>query len=241
MKKHFSTSRTFLLAAMLIFVLALTACTGDDEPGTPLATTATETTAPPVAAATTVPETTAPETEPEPENDYEEEYEEETQATSDLYGRFIAEDYGIILTFAGNTFTMDIPLAEIVEMDIDEHFAIGGTFVVNPAAQRIFLSITEEDIVAFVVDLLDVLVDVFIEEMLIYELGEDFAEMVEDEAFMQGFLMMMGAMIDGMFEEMFDEMVEDMLLEMSDWVLRFEDDFSRLYDDEDDIVFVREN
>ena len=222
-----------LALTTLLLTLALTlatACGNNNEPEIPAYTADTQQQTQP-----TEPATTTTPTEPI----------ETTQAATGttFTGRFRAEmddtyidgDFDAYLDFSDDgTFdllmTGDMPE---LGLDIPLSLTINGRYQVT--GNELELIITPADITDFVGRLTDDLLHVLIGAILAEELGDEFGDLSDDDEFMAGMSMMMDAIV----RQMLAEMGEELAAEFSDLWLNISNDFNRLYNDDQNLEFVR--
>jgi len=138
------------------------------------------------------------------------------------------EDSGVTVTFTGNNFRIEVPYAEIdLGYELPGYFAISGTFTVDNDISAVVLHVDENALRTTVSDMIDELL-----ESVLYELGD----LMDDPELGD----ILRASIDEMKDEMFDNLFYELLDEFTDFGFRFDGDFDRLYDDVDNVVFVRQ-
>ena len=150
-----------------------------------------------------------------------------------LSGTYVAEGAnasGERLTFNNDSFTIEVSYAELdLGIDITGNFSFTGTFTVDDDAQTIRMRADIDVLHDAVAEMVNLLMD------YMFENDPDIVEMMEDPELAEFVIEFMDAFMD----ELLDEMKREMQTEFSDWFLRFEDNFDRLYYD-DGTVFVRQ-
>ena len=142
-----------------------------------------------------------------------------------LAGTYHSEaDPGFVLNFSGDTFTMAMPFYQMGIPELDGDFVTTGTFTVDQSARTISFVVDEA---AFENDIRQA-----IDELLLQD--PDVQELLNDPETADFAEIMIAGMVDGMIGAMMDEILD----EVQDGVMTFENDFSRLYDD--DTVWVRQ-
>lgn len=169
----------------------------------------------------------------EPEEEPQEEPPAAPAAT--LTGVFVNYEYddGITLTFSPDgtfAFAMSYDSLEL-GIDIPGYVSFGGNFSVNEAAGIISLEINEDSLRGMVGQIINLVTDLVLE----HELGE-LGDLAQDEEFVELFISMMLMVMD----EMFDDMFAEMLAEFEHLELTFDDNFDRLFGDDDSVIIRQE-
>ena len=153
---------------------------------------------------------------------------------SELSGTYVVEGderSGVSITFTDDRFEFVMPYSEVeMEYNLPGNFYFSGTFSIDDRANVINLNVDENALRVSVQDMVDVLMD--------YMLTEDpeMAELMEDPE-MAAIIM---ELMDDLMDEMFEDLLQGMIDDFGDLGFRFDGNFDRLYDDIDDIVFVRQ-
>jgi len=164
-----------------------------------------------------------------------------------LSGVFVLEDDDVPMELAFNangTFTITMAFDSLaMGVYIPGDISIGGVYAIDEAAQIITLNVEEENILELVLEILNTIANYMMNEIIADEFGDEFGALAEDEDFMDGFMQMMLAMMDHMFDEIFEDAFNEVADMFEEMVLRFEDNFDRLYlygTHDYDAVFVRQ-
>jgi len=140
--------------------------------------------------------------------------------------------------FDDGTFNMTMSFEALeLGLDIPGYVTLIGEYAVHEDLQEIWIHVDYDSIETLAMDLIDIIMDYMLADILYAEFGEDFVDLLDDEDFLDGFLMMMSAMMEHMWDELVDELFE----EFDTLILAFEGDFDRLwYIGDDSTVFVRQ-
>ncbi|MCL2579509.1 MAG: hypothetical protein FWE32_05700 [Oscillospiraceae bacterium] len=142
-----------------------------------------------------------------------------------LEGTYLSEDEPeMVLQFTAAGFTMSTPLAQMDMPELEGDFVVNGTFTIDQSARTIEMHVDVDALENDIRDLVDNILaqDEDLQELLADPETADFAE----------------AMIGGVVDAMIGVMMDEILEEAEGLVLGFENDFSRLYDEE--TVWVRQ-
>jgi len=152
----------------------------------------------------------------------------------DLAGTYVVEGNqmpGVTMTFTNDNFRFVLPYAALeLEFDLPGTFVLSGTFDIDNRNNLIVFDVDENALRGQVEDMVDAIMD------YLFFADPEFAEMMEDPEFAE----MMNEFLDEAMDEMFEEVFAEMMDDLGDLTLRFERNFDRLYDDEADMVFVKE-
>jgi len=152
--------------------------------------------------------------------------------------RFVVEGgYGTMLTFGNGTFALTLDVSDIDLGGIDMNlptalsgdFTINGNFRVNENAQTVSLGIERREAVRVVNEAITMLRD--------FTRDVDLDALSQDDAMAAGMMMIALMMLN---DAMVDELIDEFMVMFRDFTLRYEGNFNRLYDDFEDVVFVRQ-
>ena len=149
-------------------------------------------------------------------------------------GTYTAEGTGITITFTDDTFRVTMPYEEMLGYDIDGDFAFSGRFTVNNSDRLVEMSVSANNLRGPLQDMIDELLEWYFAndpDLSVIMTDPDFADIAEEVR--EAMDVEMAVLLESMLDELVDE--------FEGMSLRFErGNFDRLYDDEDDTVFIRQ-